>query len=211
MPALKRFTKKELEIATDFFSENNVIGHSNWSTVYKGKLEGDHDLDHFIAVKKLNLEQFPSVSDKLFITELRILSQLKHKNLVKVLGYACETGKLKALALPLMENGNLENIIHNNEHRSRFTTIYERLKVLISVAHGLVYLHSGYDFPIVHCDLKPSNILLDKDFEAHVSDFGTARILGLHLLDGNSKSTTTTTFQGTIGYMAPGKIHKNQN
>ncbi|ONK65731.1 uncharacterized protein A4U43_C06F350 [Asparagus officinalis] len=198
-PSIKKFTRRELENATNFFSQENMLGESSMSMVYKGRLEGSGQV---VAVKKLNLVQFPAESDKCFHRELEILSQLKHKNLVKVMGYAWETGKLKALVLEFMEKGNLENIMYNSGGDWLRWTIYDRLRICISVAHALVYLHSGYDFPIVHCDLKPSNILLDQDLDAHVSDFGTSRILGVHLPDQSSNKTASM-FQGTIGYIAP--------
>jgi len=204
VPELRKFSHGELEAATGSFDEGSVIGSSNLSTVYKGVLADGK----VVAVKRLNLAQFPAKSDKSFLTELATLSRLRHKNLARVVGYACEPGKIKALVLEHMDNGDLDGAIHGLGRDARRWTVPERLRVCVSVAHGLVYLHSGYDFPVVHCDVKPSNVLLDGDWEARVSDFGTARMLGVHLTGGAAaQSVTSSAFRGTVGYMAPGNLH----
>jgi LRR receptor-like serine/threonine-protein kinase FLS2 len=204
VPELRRFTCGELAAATSSFDEGNVIGSSSLSTVYKGVLVEPEGT--VVAVKRLNLKQFPALSDKSFLRELATLSRLKHKNLARVVGYAWESGRMKALVLEYMDNGDLDGAIHGPD-APRWTVV-ERLRVCISVAHGLVYLHSGYGFPIVHCDVKPSNVLLDGDWEARVSDFGTARMQGVHLTDAAApeSAASSSAFRGTVGYMAPGTV-----
>ncbi|GJZ16291.1 LRR receptor-like serine/threonine-protein kinase FLS2 [Tanacetum coccineum] len=163
---IKRFYRKELEDATNNFSEGNILGVGRLSTVYKGKLADGR----MIAVKTFNFREHSAQSAKSFKREMETLGKLRHRNLLKVLGYAWESQRLQAVVLEYMENGNLDNAIHNSViYQSRWT-LSERVGVLVSVSRGLFYLHTGYDSPIVHCDLKPSNILLDDKWNARVSD-----------------------------------------
>uniref|UniRef100_A0A803MDP5 Protein kinase domain-containing protein n=2 Tax=Chenopodium quinoa TaxID=63459 RepID=A0A803MDP5_CHEQI len=130
---LQRFETKDIETATEFFSEHNIIGSSNLSTVYKGRLEDGQ----IVAIKKLNLQQFAAESDKYFNREAKILSQLRHRNLVKVIGYAWESRKLKALDLEYMEQGNLEKIIHDPSVDRSTWILSKRIDVCISIAEAM--------------------------------------------------------------------------
>ncbi|XP_019166751.1 PREDICTED: probable LRR receptor-like serine/threonine-protein kinase At3g47570 [Ipomoea nil] len=118
---------------------------------------------------------------------------IRHRNLVKLLGY-CSNPNFKALVLEYMPNGNLDDWLYTHNH---FLDIIERLNIMIDVAYALEYLHYGYPEPVVHCDLKPSNILLDENMVAHVGDFGIAKLLG------SDDSIAYTKTLATLGYIAP--------
>jgi LRR receptor-like serine/threonine-protein kinase FLS2 len=133
---------------------------------------------------------------KSFDTECGVLRNIRHRNLLKIIS-TCSNMDFKAFVLEYMPNGNLEKWLYSQDH---CLSILQRLNITINVASALEYLHYGYSIPIVHCDLKPNNILLDEDLVAHVADFGIAKLLG----DGDSMMQTMTL--ATIGYMAPGDV-----
>ncbi|XP_050140645.1 putative receptor-like protein kinase At3g47110 [Malus sylvestris] len=122
-----------------------------------------------------------------------MLSNIRHRNLIKIIS-CCDELDFKALILQLMPNGSLEKWLYSP---NRSMTILQGLDIKKDVALALEYLHHGYLIPIVHCDVKPSNILLDDDMVAHVADFGIARLIG------NGDSVTETMTLATVGYMAP--------
>ncbi|KAB1222853.1 hypothetical protein CJ030_MR2G018641 [Morella rubra] len=128
-----------------------------------------------------------------FDAECEVFRNIRHRNVVKFIS-ACSNMDFKAFVLEYMPNGNLEMWLYSD---SRFLNLLQRLNIMIDVAAALEYLHFGNATPIVHCDLKPSNVLLDEDMVAHVADFGIAKLLG----DGDSMTQTMTL--ATIGYMAP--------
>ncbi|KAL7242009.1 hypothetical protein ACSBR1_014574 [Camellia fascicularis] len=127
------------------------------------------------------------------ITECEILCNIRHRNLNKVIT-SCSTLDFKALILEYMPNGTLEKWLYSHNY---FLDMLQRMDIMIDVACTLEYVHYGYSVPVAHCDLKPSNVLLDDDMIAHVSDFGTAKLLGV----GESIAQTRTI--ATFGYIAP--------
>ncbi|KAL2496962.1 putative LRR receptor-like serine/threonine-protein kinase [Forsythia ovata] len=184
---IKRISYYEVLNATNKFGEENLIGIGSIGSVYKGIFS-----DGMIAaIKVFNLDL--EGANKSFDTECRTLCKIHHRNLVKVIT-SCSNLDLKALVLEYMPNGNLYKWLSSSNY---FLNIVQRLEIMIDVASALEYLHHGYPSPIVHCDLKPSNILLDEDMVAHVADFGIAK-----LFTEDQRISLTKTL-GTIGYMAP--------
>ncbi|KAJ8629209.1 hypothetical protein MRB53_022532 [Persea americana] len=167
---LTKISYGDLCKATDGFSSANLIGVGSYESVYKGYL--DHIMK-IVAVKVLNLQR--QGASKSFIVECKALKNIRHRNLLKVLTvYSSIDFKgddFKALVFAYMANGNLEQALHkcmDEQHQSKNLTLIQRLNITVDVAFALNYLHTCCEKPIVHCDLKPSNILLDDDINAHV-------------------------------------------
>lgn len=167
-----------------------MLGTGGFGSVFKGTLSDGTNVP--IKVFNLQLEK----AFKSFESECKVLCNIRHWNLVKIFSSCCNTD-FKALVLEFMPNGNLENWLYSHNN---FLNILQRLDIMIDVASAFEYLHHGHSTPVVHCDLKPSNILLDENMVAHVSDFGIAK------LRGDEFSMTQTSTMATIGYMAPGDV-----
>ncbi|KAJ8765613.1 hypothetical protein K2173_014735 [Erythroxylum novogranatense] len=205
----QQLTYQDLLKATTGFSEDNLIGTSSFAIVYKGILEQDQTV---VAVKVLNLQN--KEASKSFMVECEALKNIRHRNLVKVVT-ACSSidfqgNDFKALVYQYMVNGSLEQWLHSTDktdgiHESRSLNLIQRLSIAIDVASALDYLHHQCETPIVHCDLKPSNVMLDADMTARVGDFGLARFLHdtSTQVDPNSNQSSTGGIRGTIGYIAP--------
>ncbi|XP_055832671.1 putative leucine-rich repeat receptor-like serine/threonine-protein kinase At2g24130 [Solanum dulcamara] len=184
----ERISYYELEQATEGFNESNLLGYGSFSTVYKGILK-DGTL---LAAKVFNVQLEGAF--KSFDTECEILRNLRHRNLTKVIT-SCSNLDFKALVLEYMPNGTLDKWLYSH---NLFLNLLQRLDIMIDVASAMDYLHNSYSTPVVHCDLKPSNVLLDQEMIGHVSDFGIAKLLGA----GEASFVQTSTI-ATIGYIAP--------
>ncbi|XP_062000142.1 probable LRR receptor-like serine/threonine-protein kinase At3g47570 [Rosa rugosa] len=192
--------------ATDGFTSANLIGVGAFGSVYKGVLADDR----VVAVKVLNM--LHQGASKSFMAECEALRNIRHRNLVKILT-ACSSidfsgNDFKALVYEFMENGSLEDWLHpstGNEElieAPKSLSLVQRLDIAIHIAYALDYLHNHCETPIVHCDLKPSNVLLDKDLTGHVSDFGLARFLSEPTNVSRNQSISIG-IRGSIGYAAP--------
>ncbi|XP_038901517.1 probable receptor-like protein kinase At2g42960 [Benincasa hispida] len=184
------FTLRDLELATNRFSTENILGEGGYGVVYKGRLINGTE----VAVKKLlnNLGQ----AEKEFRVEVEAIGHVRHKNLVRLLGY-CIEGVHRMLVYEYVNNGNLEQWLHGAMCQHGTLTWEARMKVLLGTAKALAYLHEAIEPKVVHRDIKSSNILIDDEFNAKVSDFGLAKLLG------SGESHITTRVMGTFGYVAP--------
>lgn len=197
-----KLTPEEILAATGGFNQANFLGAGSVSTVYRGVLRDET----VVAVKRLAIttgDGKPECEILLDI-EMETLGHIRHKSLVKVLGY-CSSSEIKALVLEYMHNGNLDTLLYPPPHAEvvRLFDWYLRFDAAIGVAKGLKYLHHDCVHPIIHGDVKPSNILFDGRMEARISDFGVARILadqGLGQKVGPSASSSTA-----YGYTPPGE------
>ncbi|XP_072978642.1 receptor kinase-like protein Xa21 isoform X2 [Typha angustifolia] len=195
----------DLVRATEGFSPANLIGVGSFGSVYKGNIGSDEDTN-IVAVKVLNLQQ--RGASRSFTAECEALRCIRHRNLVKILT-ACSSvdfrgNDFKALVFEYLPNGSLDDWLHPQAaEQSRVLSLIQRLNIAIDVASALDYLHHHGPDPIVHCDLKPSNILLDDNMVAHVGDFGLARFLKASVSVSSQKSTNSAALKGSIGYVAP--------
>ncbi|PPR84453.1 hypothetical protein GOBAR_AA36259 [Gossypium barbadense] len=187
----------DLKLATRNFSPEYMIGEGSFGSVYKGVFE-DGSL---AAIKVFKMGQHGA--SKSFIAECEALRSIRHRNLVKIIS-VCSAGDFKALVLKFMPNGNLEQLLHpriEDCEVEKVVDMNQRLKIAQDVALALEYLHHDCESPVVHCDLKPSNVLLDEEMSAHVGDFGLARILLKN--SPNAHLSISVGLKGSIGYMAP--------
>ncbi|KAB1671373.1 hypothetical protein [Gossypium barbadense] len=193
--------------ATDGFSTQNLVGSGSFGSVYKGVLQASGAV---IAVKVLNL--LNRGASRSFLAECEALKNIRHRNLVKVLtaisGEDYQGNDFKALVYEFMENGSLEDWLHpligmNEPETVRNLNFFQRVSVAMDVAHALEYLHHHCEEPIIHCDLKPSNILLDEEMVGHISDFGLAKILSTDRLNYSANKSGSLGLRGTIGYAPP--------
>ncbi|KAJ6823577.1 pentatricopeptide repeat-containing proteinisoform X1 [Iris pallida] len=194
----------ELVKATNGFSEENLIGYGNYGSVYRGTLDDHEHGAKVIAVKVFNLQQLGALRS--FVAECDASRNIRHRNLIKILT-ACSSvdfkgNDFKAMVFEFKPNGSLESWLHpqeNDPFGQKTLNLMQRINIAIDVASALEYLHHHGQDPIIHCDLKPSNILLDDDMTALVSDFGLARFINKF----TTISTSSFGIKGTIGYIAP--------
>ncbi|CAJ1821752.1 unnamed protein product [Sphenostylis stenocarpa] len=185
----KLFTAKELERATDNYNRSRFLGQGGYGTVYKGMLPDGT----IVAVKRS--KEIERNKIETFVNEVVILSQINHRNIVKLLGCCLET-ETPLLVYEFIPNGTLSHHIHRRDNEVSLSWD-SRLRIACEVAGAVAYMHFAASIPIFHRDIKTTNILLDSNFSAKVSDFGTSRSVP------QDKTHLTTAVGGTFGYIDP--------
>ncbi|XP_010456187.1 PREDICTED: putative receptor-like protein kinase At4g00960 [Camelina sativa] len=181
-----------VRLATNDFSPNNHLGEGGFGAVYKGVLDSGEE----IAVKRLSVRS--GQGDNEFVNEVSLVAKLQHRNLVRLLGF-CLEGEERLLIYEFFKNTSLEKFIFDSNRRT--TLDWEtRHRIITGVARGLLYLHEGSRFKIIHRDMKASNVLLDDAMNPKIADFGMAKLFNT---DQTSQTMFTSRVAGTYGYMAP--------
>ncbi|KAI7737029.1 hypothetical protein M8C21_007529 [Ambrosia artemisiifolia] len=184
----KRFSYDELAKSTNDFVENKKLGEGGFGAVYRGFLE---DSNAYVAVKRVSKSSKQGINE--YASEVRIISRLRHRNLVQLMGWCHEKGNL-LLVYQYMENGSLDSHLFK---RKSLLTWATRYKIAHGLASALLYLHEEWDQCVLHRDIKSSNVMLDSNFNAKLGDFGLAKLVD------HEKGSQTTKLAGTMGYMAP--------
>ncbi|XP_059076257.1 L-type lectin-domain containing receptor kinase IX.1-like [Cryptomeria japonica] len=186
----RRFSYAELCAATRNFSEDEKLGQGGFGGVYKGILPGTAEA---VAVKRIS--QGSKQGRKEYVSEVTIISKLRHRNLVQLLGWCHQKGEL-LLVYEYLPNGSLDKYIFGEEMDTLDWD--RRYSIACDIASALLYLHEEWDQRVVHRDVKASNVMLDSDFNAKLGDFGLAR-----LVERDQVASHTTVVAGTLGYLAP--------
>ncbi|CAM0901433.1 unnamed protein product [Alopecurus aequalis] len=184
----RRFRYNELAVATKHFSDKEKLGEGGFGSVYRGFFK---EADLHVAVKRISKSS--QQGQKEYVAEVKIISRLRHRNLVQLLGW-CHGGGELLLVYELMPNGSLDTHIHTEKNTLQWPLRHE---IVLGLGSALVYLHQDWEQCVLHRDIKPSNLMLDASFNVKLGDFGLARLIN------HGQGSHTTKIAGTKGYMDP--------
>jgi serine/threonine protein kinase len=203
----QRISYYALSRGSNEFSEANLLGKGRYGSVYKCTLQDEGEP---VAIKVFDLKQLGS--SRSFQAECEALRRVRHRCLTKIITCCSSIDpqgqEFKALVFEYMPNGSLDSWLHptsSNPTPSNTLSLSQRLSIVVDILDALDYLHNSCQPPIIHCDLKPSNILLAEDMSAKVGDFGISKILPKSTTRTLQYSKSSIGIRGSIGYIAPGR------